>query len=61
MCLRGLTEQVPVWLVPSEDVQRGMWLRLGMFPEGRQRRIRGELDAATQSGKAAEVSEPGDR
>ncbi|MFD8608559.1 SLOG family protein [Streptomyces sp. NPDC059631] len=48
MCLRGLIEQVPVWLVPGEDVQRGTRLRLGVFPEGRQRRIRAELDAAAR-------------
>ncbi|MFE4519099.1 hypothetical protein ACFRMQ_33485 [Kitasatospora sp. NPDC056783] len=28
MRLRGLLRQVPVWLVPHEDVQQGMWLRL---------------------------------
>ncbi|KAF5990819.1 hypothetical protein [Streptomyces sp. WAC00263] len=46
MCLRGLIKQVPVWLVPGEDVQKGMWLRLGMFPQDRQRRVRRELETA---------------
>ncbi|MEU3283378.1 hypothetical protein, partial [Streptomyces antibioticus] len=43
MCLRGLVRQVPVWLAPGEEVRKGMRLRLGMFPQGRQQRVRREL------------------
>ncbi|MGV9655241.1 SLOG family protein [Streptomyces sp. NPDC003554] len=46
MCLRALLSDVPVWLVPSRDVQVGAWLRPGIFPEERARRLRGELAAA---------------
>ncbi|MFF4305525.1 SLOG family protein [Streptomyces sp. NPDC001601] len=46
MCLRGLLQQVPVWLVPGEDVRRGMWLGPGMFPDSQRRRVRSELAAA---------------
>jgi len=49
MCLRGLLQQVPVWLVPGQDVEIGSWLRLGMFPVGRQQRVRTELGSAVLS------------
>jgi len=52
MCLRGLIERVPVWLVPGANVQQGTWLRLGVFPGDRQRRVRSELEAAARAGKA---------
>lgn len=60
MCLRGLVKQVPVWLVPGEDVQRGVWLKAGMFPDARQRRVRSELAAADrQTRPGAEAGQDG--
>ncbi|MEU3568594.1 hypothetical protein AB0E96_09225 [Kitasatospora sp. NPDC036755] len=53
MCLRGLLRQVPVWLVPHEDGQQGMWLGLGIFPEDRQQHVRSELEAASRPGQTA--------
>ncbi|MEU6285465.1 SLOG family protein [Streptomyces sp. NPDC047028] len=44
MCLRALLRDVPVWLVPGRDVQVGAWLRAGIFPDDRARRVRGELE-----------------
>ncbi|MEY9839386.1 SLOG family protein [Streptacidiphilus sp. EB103A] len=46
MCLRGLLQQVPTWLVPGEDVGIGTWLNLEAFPRDRVRRVRAELAAA---------------
>ncbi|MFB6753597.1 hypothetical protein ACFCX6_22065 [Streptomyces sp. NPDC056353] len=46
MCLRALLDEVPVWLVSGNDVERGTWLGLEIFPRGRVRRIQAELDAA---------------
>jgi hypothetical protein len=45
MCLRALLSDVPVWLVPGPNVQVGTWLKLGIFPDVRARRVRGELAA----------------
>jgi hypothetical protein len=49
MCVRGLLNAVPVWLVPGRDPQVGRWLRLAEFPQPRVARIRRELHAATPS------------
>ena len=60
MCLCGLLEQVPVWLVPGEDVQRSVWLTLSRFPGGRARQVRNELAAAgRRAGPGAGVEEDG--
>ncbi|MDJ0341756.1 SLOG family protein [Streptomyces sp. H10-C2] len=58
MCLRGLLKQLPVWLVPGENVQVGSWLKLSMFPADRQRRLRAELDAAARSRSDADEAVP---
>ncbi|MEV3972817.1 SLOG family protein [Streptomyces sp. NPDC050698] len=34
MCLRALLSEVPVWLVPGNDVGAGGWLGLEIFPTG---------------------------
>ncbi|ATW50843.1 hypothetical protein CGZ69_26185 [Streptomyces peucetius subsp. caesius ATCC 27952] len=46
MCLRALLSDVPVWLVPGQDMRVGAWVRLGIFPDARVRRVRAELAAA---------------
>jgi hypothetical protein len=45
MALRGLLRDVPVWLVPGEDLLVGRWLTLDLFPRQRVDRVRRELDA----------------
>ncbi|MEU0110655.1 SLOG family protein [Streptomyces sp. NPDC006251] len=46
MALRAVLSEVPVWLVPSENVMVGTWLRRGIFPADRIRRVTAELRAA---------------
>ncbi|MFF7771784.1 hypothetical protein ACFZC7_35480 [Streptomyces massasporeus] len=50
MCLRALLNGVPVWLVPSSNVEIGDWLRLEIFPHDRSRRVQAELAAALAEG-----------
>lgn len=44
MALRGLLRDVPVWLVPGNDLRVGRWLKLDQFPRTRIDRVRKELD-----------------
>ncbi|MEU0640486.1 MULTISPECIES: SLOG family protein [Streptomyces] len=46
MALRAALSQVPVWLVPGPGVTVGTWVRNGIFPAGRTRRVTAELRAA---------------
>jgi hypothetical protein len=46
MALRAVLTQVPVWLVPGPDVTVGTWMRPGIFPADRSRRVTTELRAA---------------
>ncbi|WP_369033268.1 SLOG family protein [Streptomyces adonidis] len=46
MALRAVLREVPVWLIPSRNVQVGTWVRPGIFPPDRARRVAAELHAA---------------
>ncbi|MYV47896.1 SLOG family protein [Streptomyces sp. SID2888] len=46
MALRAALSEVPVWLVPGPDVTVGTWMRPGIFPADRTRRVTAELRAA---------------
>lgn len=48
MALRAVLRDVPVWLVPGWDVTVGIWVRLGVFPADRTRRVAAELPAADE-------------
>ncbi|AWN29961.1 hypothetical protein [Streptomyces sp. NEAU-S7GS2] len=46
MYLRALLSDVPAWLVPGPNLRVGAWLKPGVFPDSRARRVRSELAAA---------------
>ncbi|MEU7206850.1 SLOG family protein [Streptomyces sp. NPDC044989] len=62
MALRAALSQVPVWLVPGPDVTVGTWMRPGIFPADRMRRVAAELRAAQgrQSRAQDHLGVPGD-
>ncbi|WP_159045395.1 SLOG family protein [Streptomyces sp. H036] len=63
MALRAALSQVPVWLVPGPDVTVGTWMRPGIFPVDRSRRVAAELRAAQgrQSRAQDHLGVPGHR
>ncbi|MEU6757766.1 hypothetical protein [Streptomyces sp. NPDC046685] len=48
MALRAVLRDMPVWLVPGRDITVGTWVRPGVFPADRTRRVAAELRAANE-------------
>jgi hypothetical protein len=55
-CLRALLLDVPVWLVPTQDVDAGIWLAVGHFPAERGAALRAQFAQGSSDGGGGRCS-----